>query len=685
MKKRIILFGLFLLILNASSCNSEKNDLNKLKSEIYSKYSSAEINYFYETAFNRDYGFINVNGINKDFALFKWGEDIYIKLNGDYAFEDSMAVLHVCKSINSLRLPIKIEIASKEFSRRINMNINFYPLDTLRSKGLYSKDKTRIGAKGSLFEFFGISHVSISIPTDIFEQKLQKSAIMEEIVQGLGVFGDSYTYPNSIFYEGVNFATEFLPIDIKVLQLLYEPVIPKGILKSEFYSLFSDILPSDSINLSDYAKFEEHIRNSNYSEESIKLFLSTAFCSNNYIDNQHVQKWKGPIIIELKGNYNAVDSIQILEDITKFSKLTKQDISLLKKGSDLIDNVDFTLFSKPYSNKPNYSVFRKWVDLGVGYQLFSGNVSYNKNEYNNETRSFMNFKLLSILSGLNFPNKSIANCKSIIFNEKPVSERVFLSNTDKDVFDLFFNPVLKSGMLKSEVFKILMKYYRLENFYNEFGNYSSLKRYLKESLVDSTLSRQLIQYLGLEKSEDEKLLKMPLNFFLSIKGNSTFNQKKVVETIVKSFNSLNTEITFDLLNENNGIPNLEIYFADSLESPELFIDAPIIKDHQLNTFEFINDFNQPESRFYSSRIIINKNDEIENIEANIILAILKFIGIQTLGVERSVLDIQHNGIVLSKQIKQVISTYYNPAFQNGMEKKKVMEILEKLQYAKNSY
>jgi hypothetical protein len=416
MKKRIILFGLFLLILNASSCNSEKNDLNKLKSEIYSKYSSAEINYFYETAFNRDYESRSLKEINKDISLFKWGEDIYIKLNGDYAFEDSMAVLHVCKYINSLRLPVKIEIASKEFSRRINMNINFYPLDTLRSKGLYSKDLKRIGAKGSLFEFFGKPHVSISIPTDVFDENLKKSAIMEEIVQSLGLFGDSYTYPNSIFYEGVNFTTEFLPIDIKVLHLLYEPVIPKGILKSEFYNLFSDILPSDSINLSDYAKFEEHIRNSNYSEESVRLFLSTAFCANNFIDNQHVQKWKGPIIIELKGNYSAVDSIQILEDVTKFSELTKQDISLLKKGNNLTGNVDFSLFSKPYSNKPNYSIFRNWVDLGVEYQLFSGNVSFNKNEYYNETRSFLTFKLLSVLSGLNFPDRSITNCKSIIFN-----------------------------------------------------------------------------------------------------------------------------------------------------------------------------------------------------------------------------------------------------------------------------
>jgi hypothetical protein len=253
---------------------------------------------------------------------------------------------------------------------------------------------------------------------------------------------------------------------------------------------------------------------------------------------------------------------------------------------------------------------------------------------------------------------------------------VYLSNTDKEVFDLFFNPVLKSGMLESEILKIFMKYYRLENFENSFDTYSRLKKYLNESQVDSNMSKQFIQYLGLEKGEDEKLQKMPLNFFLSIKGNPVFKHKKVVESIVESFNSLKTELTFDLLNEDNGVPNLEIYFSDSSEVSEIFLDNPKIKENQLYTFKFINTISQPESRFYSGRIIINKNDEIENIKANLILAILKFIGIQTEGVERSVLDIHKDGIKLSKQIKQVIGIYYNPVFQSGMEMKKVVEIIK---------
>lgn len=48
-----------------------------------------------------------------------------------------------------------------------------------------------------------------------------KHVLREEVTQALGLFNDSYKYPESVFYEGVSEVTEYAPIDRELIDILY--------------------------------------------------------------------------------------------------------------------------------------------------------------------------------------------------------------------------------------------------------------------------------------------------------------------------------------------------------------------------------------------------------------------------------------------------------------------------------
>ena len=44
---------------------------------------------------------------------------------------------------------------------------------------------------------------------------------VEELTQSLGLFNDSYKYPESIYYQGWTTTTEYAPIDVELIEMLY--------------------------------------------------------------------------------------------------------------------------------------------------------------------------------------------------------------------------------------------------------------------------------------------------------------------------------------------------------------------------------------------------------------------------------------------------------------------------------
>jgi hypothetical protein len=49
----------------------------------------------------------------------------------------------------------------------------------------------------------------------------QKHLLREELTQALGLFNDSYKYDNSIFQQSWTTTTDYAPIDVKLIEMLY--------------------------------------------------------------------------------------------------------------------------------------------------------------------------------------------------------------------------------------------------------------------------------------------------------------------------------------------------------------------------------------------------------------------------------------------------------------------------------
>ena len=49
----------------------------------------------------------------------------------------------------------------------------------------------------------------------------QKHLLREELTQSLGLFNDSYKYPESIFYQDWTTTTEYAQIDRELIDMLY--------------------------------------------------------------------------------------------------------------------------------------------------------------------------------------------------------------------------------------------------------------------------------------------------------------------------------------------------------------------------------------------------------------------------------------------------------------------------------
>ena len=48
-----------------------------------------------------------------------------------------------------------------------------------------------------------------------------KHLLREELTQSLGLFNDSWDYPESIFYQAWTTTTEYAPIDSELIDMLY--------------------------------------------------------------------------------------------------------------------------------------------------------------------------------------------------------------------------------------------------------------------------------------------------------------------------------------------------------------------------------------------------------------------------------------------------------------------------------
>lgn len=150
-----------------------------------------------------------------------------------------MTLNHVIEEINAIigRPKLKID------DQNPNIEIYFVP------ESDFSKYEPNY-APGNLGFFwvwwndsFEITRARIMISTDP-NLKERPHLIREELTQILGLMNDSWTYEESIFYQGWSGTTEYAEIDKVIVDMLYRPEISPGMTGRQVEEILSSLKPT---------------------------------------------------------------------------------------------------------------------------------------------------------------------------------------------------------------------------------------------------------------------------------------------------------------------------------------------------------------------------------------------------------------------------------------------------------
>src|SRR3989337_1626332 len=197
LKKTILYLPMILCLLLFGCLTQANNELELLKQ----KYSPQVFNYFYEVALHSEIV------ANRQLNIQKWQNDIYLFVQGDTLEGDRVLVQNVINDLNSLKLPLSIYETSQ--ADKANVLVTFIS----RKKN----EHMRVNGSGIFYATTGTIHkASIKIfydPSRMTNMTGRIDTIYEEITQCLGLPGDSFAYPESMFYEGFNFVKQLIELD----------------------------------------------------------------------------------------------------------------------------------------------------------------------------------------------------------------------------------------------------------------------------------------------------------------------------------------------------------------------------------------------------------------------------------------------------------------------------------------
>jgi hypothetical protein len=180
-----------------------------------SRFPKEDRDYFNEIVLGREYE-------SSDSGMVcKWTSDINILVKGekpDYLIDE---LYRIVEELNDLIDPININIVNhrsdanyiilfgsqKEYNRLAPRSIG----DTEDNWGMFIINSGERIFRGTMY-------------VDIYRCESidgQKHLLREELTQSLGLTNDSYKYDNSIFQQRWTEATEFAPIDRRLIKMLY--------------------------------------------------------------------------------------------------------------------------------------------------------------------------------------------------------------------------------------------------------------------------------------------------------------------------------------------------------------------------------------------------------------------------------------------------------------------------------
>jgi hypothetical protein len=198
---------------DTTSSNVESNE--ETESEINTeKYSDESVKYFNSVATKSEFS-------SGKFQPHRWRKDMKIYVKGDKPDYLMNELNKIVGELNDIINTINIKVVNSESES--NFVIFFggqsgYNEICSSSIGLTEDNYGLFVVDGGV----SIGGGSMYVDTERSSTKSAKKHLLrEELTQSLGLFNDTYDYPNSIFYQGWTETNQYAPIDIELISILY--------------------------------------------------------------------------------------------------------------------------------------------------------------------------------------------------------------------------------------------------------------------------------------------------------------------------------------------------------------------------------------------------------------------------------------------------------------------------------
>lgn len=180
-------------------------------------FSQEALDYFVEIAFGAEFG-------DADSVIRKWEDDIRIGVFGEPGEADLEGLATVIADLNFLIGTISIDIVDTDHNVEIHLvpEARFAEIEPNYVPGNSGFFWLWWDAHGYIFD------ARILISTTGITQAERSHLIREELTQVLGLMNDSWSYPDSIFYQGWTDVQVFSDIDVMVIKMLYLPEVEVG-------------------------------------------------------------------------------------------------------------------------------------------------------------------------------------------------------------------------------------------------------------------------------------------------------------------------------------------------------------------------------------------------------------------------------------------------------------------------
>lgn len=173
--------------------------------------------YFIEVALGAEYG-----GAPPE--IHKWAVDPKISVHGDPTPQDLATLAEVVADLNEIISTINIEVIDSGAS----VDLHFAP-----EWQFANIEPNYVPGNNGFFwiRWDGGGNITtgrVLVSTEL-SQSLRNHVIREEVTQMLGLMNDSFSYPDSIFYEWPSTTQSYSDLDEYVIEALYRPQITAGI------------------------------------------------------------------------------------------------------------------------------------------------------------------------------------------------------------------------------------------------------------------------------------------------------------------------------------------------------------------------------------------------------------------------------------------------------------------------